>query len=50
MAQRHLIQVEMLWKSILVEAEQADMGWDWVYSISLRLAMGDARFEAYAIE
>jgi len=48
MTQRHLMQIETLWKNMLIEAAQADMGWGWDYK--LRLATTDDRFEAYVVE
>lgn len=46
--QRHVEQIETIWKGILREAEQPDIGWDWSYK--LRLAMSNTRYEAYVIE
>ena len=48
MTQRHLLQIETLWENMLIEAEQADMDWNWDYK--LRLATNNDRFEAYVIE
>lgn len=48
MAQRHLVQIETLWKNMLIESGQADKDWNWDYK--LRLATNDDRFEAYVIE
>jgi hypothetical protein len=44
----HVEQINTFWRLILREAQQPDVGWDWVYK--LRLAVGDGRYEAYAIE
>ena len=48
MTQRHLLQIEALWENMLIEAEQADMDWNWDYK--LRLATNNDRFEAYVID
>ena len=42
------MQVETLWKSMLIEAGQADKDWNWAYK--LRLATTNDRFEAYVVE
>ncbi|MEO0644789.1 MAG: hypothetical protein AAFZ17_01335 [Cyanobacteria bacterium J06650_10] len=48
MTQAHVVQVKTIWQGILAAAEQPDEGWDWDYK--RRLAAGDPRFEAYALE
>ncbi len=47
MTQRHLMQIETLWKNMLIEAAQADMGWDWDYK--LRLATTDDRLRLMSL-
>lgn len=42
------MQIETLWKNMLIEAEQADKNWNWDYK--LRLATTEERFEAYVVE
>lgn len=47
MTQSHLQQIEVIWKKMLIEAEQVDMDWNWDYK--LRLSTNDDRFEAYVV-
>jgi hypothetical protein len=48
LTQGHVEQINTFWRSILREAQQPDISWDWLYK--LRLAVGDSRYEAHAIE
>lgn len=48
MTERHFMQVDTIWKDILIAAEQADAGWIWDYK--LRQSQQQERYEAYALE
>ncbi|WP_250565519.1 GNAT family N-acetyltransferase [Adonisia turfae] len=48
LTQDHVEQIDVIWRDILLEADQADIGWDWGYK--LRLALGDSRYETYGLE
>jgi hypothetical protein len=44
----HLVQIETVWRGMLVEAQQPDIDWSWAYK--LRLATNEPRYEAYVVE
>ncbi|MEO1404436.1 MAG: hypothetical protein AAFV72_24730 [Cyanobacteria bacterium J06635_1] len=48
MEQRHFVQVETIWKDILLATEQPDSGWIWDYK--LHQSQQQERYEAYALE
>lgn len=48
MSQRHLSQIETIWKGMLLALQEPDKAWNWAYK--LRLATSEDRFEAYVVE
>lgn len=48
MSQKHLSQIEAVWKGMLLALQEPDKAWNWEYK--LRLATHEDRFEAYVVE